>query len=915
MENTSEIGELDLSSPEKIFNAYGKLGDVETKFINEIQAVYGEFDEVQGDIQAAIEEGRMGNLIDWAVSKFKDSEAKKTANKALESIRKKYKETVDKNKKRVEELENAMKKVLAAAENINGGIDAEHKKLGDFKTETSSKRADLEQQRTQLQTARSALSGRREKLDGDFRKALEAIEQRLIEIQKRLDEIANQKVSILQKKEEAEDARGKEKDSAKKAKLSKQINIFENQLAGLNSEEESLLSEKENLARQESDINAKYNKESVELGAEEQRAESASLELDAAQNGLNQQAQDSEKRGRDIEMLRKNTTEAVLEMRKAFEAWGKNNMEIMRALEQQKDQLDKTEVKGPTIGNSLWNTPVVGKWGALGLITLPGRGVEAWWDFLDNKTGAGEWWEKNKHSLSALGGFLDGCKNLVQGVVSIVGHPTDMADGIIDLVSHPKKFADVGKAIIQYDEFKEGRIAYGIGKIIPDIALIIASSGTGAAVSAGGKAGSVGKVLIGGLRNGLADEAGRITVGSAAKGVLWKVPKTLVLGAGKFAVTSGRMLYELVKAPFVAISRASRMWTGFKMGLKGQALKDFMIGTQKAGEIVEKLPKWRIFERRRIVREAENMVKARTELKSQLADMRKKVPTAKKSLLKQLKSERKLREVKIRRQISELNAGLKQAELRFGGRPWESQAGVTASSEASRISRVRFAEMRAQYLEKAKPLKEARAAVIRSRDYAALQRADEALWRFRLQYAKEGVVKFPGVRWAADATDYLRRLTLRGLANSARQYPGKLVDLVKSIPDKLTREKILSFMKGSMSKPIEFLRIIANDFMIIPSRMRIMLMDPKLSFAEKFVGILKEYPQLMYAIKTMQTYELTPENLAKRTDQIIADDDNLKSRFEELEAIDTEMDFSGSDDLSGTPTTVGGIQAGPIRPS
>jgi len=102
LEKTSEIGELDLSSPEKIFNAYSHLGDIETKFIEETQALYTEFDEAQGNIKAAIEEGRKGDFLDWIKSKFKDNETRTRAERSLKSIRKKYQDAVNKNKKRVE---------------------------------------------------------------------------------------------------------------------------------------------------------------------------------------------------------------------------------------------------------------------------------------------------------------------------------------------------------------------------------------------------------------------------------------------------------------------------------------------------------------------------------------------------------------------------------------------------------------------------------------------------------------------------------------------------------------------------------------------------------------------------------------------------------------------------------------------
>lgn len=97
-------------------------------------------------------------------------------------------------------------------------------------------------------------------------------------------------------------------------------------------------------------------------------------------------------------------------------------------------------------------------------------------------------------------GVAGGLIEMGGGIVSLVAHPIDTGKGLAALIGRDpitkewklstagNSWKGMGKAIISYDEFKEGHIGLGIGKIFPNVVLAIT---TGGAATAGKEAAQV----------------------------------------------------------------------------------------------------------------------------------------------------------------------------------------------------------------------------------------------------------------------------------------------------------------------------------------------------------------------------------------------------------------------------------------
>ena len=95
--------------------------------------------------------------------------------------------------------------------------------------------------------------------------------------------------------------------------------------------------------------------------------------------------------------------------------------------------------------------------------------------------------------IEATIGFTGGAVEIVGGLINMTAHPIDTLGGIGALIGrNPENgewtwntmgssWKEMGKVIISYDDFANGRIGLGIGKIIPGVVLAIETAGAGAA--------------------------------------------------------------------------------------------------------------------------------------------------------------------------------------------------------------------------------------------------------------------------------------------------------------------------------------------------------------------------------------------------------------------------------------------------
>ncbi len=289
---------------------------------------------------------------------------------------------------------------------------------------------------------------------------------------------------------------------------------------------------------------------------------------------------------------------------KNFGTLNGNNTKAVKGLDKQYDYLKSAKAVTPGLGSSLWNTVGVGKWGALGLITLPNRvpryagygvsklshwifgtkdhsfdstetwtitggfrylqkGFDGWLDkggFKQHQNQKTHWILKG---LSTAGNFSVGVLNtglsLITGVSMIVFEPHIVLDALGNIATDWKTFKETLKSLIHYKDWDKGRYGVATGKTAGDIAILILTAGTGTGAQAGAEgASAAGKV-------GMAARAGKAAsrIGAIAKETArfaWNVP-------GKVA--------DLAKSIPFAVARGIRTVGGGMLALSKNGLNGF----------------------------------------------------------------------------------------------------------------------------------------------------------------------------------------------------------------------------------------------------------------------------------------------------------------------------------------------------
>ncbi len=270
------------------------------------------------------------------------------------------------------------------------------------------------------------------------------------------------------------------------------------------------------------------------------------------------------------------------------------NMSTVETLKNQRDQmLAQEEIGGGSVVDVAWNTLSLkrvfnGAYDLMGLkednwfrknldgigIALPVAlmgglplgliagalpvvqdGILAAAHWIDEKTGVADWYhatiEKAKNidtpfvgQVAEIGaGLVDFVVDLGAGVGQLALNTRQSIKGIVDLVKNPSRLGEVGKALLEVEEFENGNAFFGMTKIAGNI--LLTATGAGAAGA--------------GLR-----------AASASTGVFNKMGQFVRIASIDFARTAPRALMEtggfLIKTPFRVASGALKVGVGAMKG-------------------------------------------------------------------------------------------------------------------------------------------------------------------------------------------------------------------------------------------------------------------------------------------------------------------------------------------------------------
>ncbi len=279
------------------------------------------------------------------------------------------------------------------------------------------------------------------------------------------------------------------------------------------------------------------------------------------------------------------------------------NMSTVETLKNQRDQmLAQEEIGGGSVVDVAWNTVSLkrvfnGAYDLMGLkednwfrknldgigIALPVAlmgglplgliagalpvvqdGILAAAHWIDEKTGVADWYhatiEKAKNidtpfvgQVAEIGaGLVDFVVDLGAGVGQLALNTRQSIKGIVDLVKHPSRLGEVGKALLEVEEFENGNAFFGMTKIAGNV--LLTATGFGAA-GAGARAFSASTGALN--KMGQFVKFASIDFARTARGALYDTGKFIVTTPFKVAAGAAKVTVGAMKGEFLSLQKAT----------------------------------------------------------------------------------------------------------------------------------------------------------------------------------------------------------------------------------------------------------------------------------------------------------------------------------------------------------------------
>jgi hypothetical protein len=288
-----------------------------------------------------------------------------------------------------------------------------------------------------------------------------------------------------------------------------------------------------------------------------------------------------------IDRIDENAAETVL-------ANNIGNQKLLDGLESQRDFLKATDIDNPNL------------WDATGGIFLnkAGEGLSLISEELLDPLS--DWMISSTEDIPVLGGIaeltsnvpiglvsgvIDGAGELTKGVAFMVGNPMKTWDGVKELwgPNAGTAWTEMGKALVAYEDFEDGRIGKGIGKI--GFNLILTATGASAAGS-GAKvcsltyqsARTAGRGVI--YSSSKAGLAFTTTFGTEFANGISKIPGNIGRGAGSLARSPSKIATKLKQGSLANISDDIARVSD-DLASAGQKLDETAVGGNKVSDIPE----------------------------------------------------------------------------------------------------------------------------------------------------------------------------------------------------------------------------------------------------------------------------------------------------------------------------------------
>lgn len=886
---------FNISDPNQIPPAATALQKVEAGFIDAGKKLSERFQDVHEKVQIAQKASADANIIDWFGSIFSDSDEKEIAEAVTTEVRQIYEDSLLQLSRQRIEVTNATHRLIGAASNYLLRIDegeqtvfGYRQKVDEGKSSFASASKSAREFSEKIRKERVDIGTKFERDKIDFRRKISEIERQIEEVRKKRT-AQEERERKLRDERDAVEKRLDQKDLDQKdrekfehernyldseiAKFSEIYGELDDAVSRLTFERDAFLERRDarkiefdSLVVQMDEQKGAREKEVTEFGQQKEEAERYSTQLGAF-------ALETKER-------MKNLTELRGQMDLFFHEWRDGNSQMMEALNQQKAFLENVQIEKPSLFSSLWNTPILGKWGILGAAVFPLRAVPMVISAVDDLTGgviSHEWkkfsdmidsWAESSKKAGGIGsvfaGIVSGTKDLGAGFYQFAAEPMKALDGFGSMIIHPEKFVEMGKMLLEFDEFSQGNTGYAAGRLVPTLVLTLASGGVGSgatAVSQGVKGVSLIARMGTGAKAFLAAGGEKITFGSAtkalAKGAFVDLPVSAVRGAYDIVKGTGKMLLE----PFYIYRNVGRGIYGAVCGLEGRELQMFVSQGKKG--LMEYQKSLQATREEMVARKAalepggvlDTMAQERFVLyEREIAHLDSEIGTASSAEMK-LGIKRKIPDkVPPPIETSKIPVEpLKGAEAPAG----EAPAREVAAKD--RLGGAKSPEKKSGMLDKISAYRRERDILNRrmetlhcliglekngpsvSRYLEELYTVEKEFRGLSWKYGKEVAGAMPGVETSARIFGGIRTL-LRKAVDVAGSFGRGARDALQYVANGHLKDALTTFFKNSAPEVRKFFHLIADNWSMYPAGMREMLLKRNESLFDKFVIIANRYP-------------------------------------------------------------------------
>lgn len=595
---------FDVSTPAGIVSAFDKLCATEQSVAETGKQMTDAFQDAYSKVEEANKYASEAGMVDYLktwVPRTANNPHGASAQQAVESAKQAFSSKFAEFDRVKALVEDKSKSLLVTSEKLLQKVTKEAEALESEKAKASGVVPEISKQKEKAATQVDMLENAGENLQGDLKTVLEEYAKQIEELTKKLTELTAKRREIEVQKAQHEEERRKfleEKVAKYESADPEQKTVLDNEerrlaevsagldarLAQVDADILSVQSSIDSIKEKQFEAQEEYGKGIKEVDSEKEQVSEAEKQISDQEIDAQAAAELLDEAMSEKQIARKGMTEVTAGIKESSLQWYQNNEQMHETLLQQSTLLENVRIDEPKFfRNFLYNVPVIGKYGVLGGIGLVGKGIswlvgQAWTDNVEKGYQENIEMIKNIPVVGVLAGIFDGCKNIVSGLGQVVAHPEQTLDGL-NLILNPwnwvtegRQILDVGKAVIQYEEiFEKGNIQFGVGRIAPDVLLILATCGAGSAAEGA----SVTARIAGAFSKARAAATGGRILGRVA-GVARGVGGAAAQVGKEALAVATQITWGVIKSPYSIARYGARLVKGLTCKMTAKEIAIFM---------------------------------------------------------------------------------------------------------------------------------------------------------------------------------------------------------------------------------------------------------------------------------------------------------------------------------------------------